>query len=60
MLSALTRVQRRIYELQLDVEVALGRNVTLRAPVTVLAWSPLLAPDVPATVPVALDAAARK
>jgi hypothetical protein len=47
---------RRIYELHVELEVTLGSNVVVILPVHVLGWSPLLSADLPAKVPVALDA----
>jgi hypothetical protein len=60
--SSVTLAQhvRRVYELHVEVEVTLGSNVLLILPVHVLGWSPLLSADLPAKVPVALDAATKQ
>jgi len=47
---------RRHYALHVELEVSFGSNVLLVVPVQVLQWSPLLAEDLPARLPVALDA----
>lgn len=47
---------RRIYELQVEAEVALGTNALLTLPLHVYAWATQLGADLPKSMPIALDA----